>query len=72
MIRLPEIKTAELSTYRNFAKCHQAHFRVSRVGLGTTVAGKSHMADVVCMLHTGQADVRWHQQMKALSPAYSN
>ena len=35
MIRLPEIKTAELSTYRNFAKCHQAHFRVSRVGLGT-------------------------------------
>ena len=35
MIRLPEIKTAELSTYGNFAKCHQAHFRVSRVGLGT-------------------------------------
>ena len=35
MIRLPEIKTAELSTYRNFAKCHQAHFRVPRVGLGT-------------------------------------
>ena len=35
MIRLPEIKTAELSTYGNFAKCHQAHFRVSCVGLGT-------------------------------------
>ena len=35
MIRLPEIKTAELSTYGNFAKFHQAHFRVSRVGLGT-------------------------------------
>ena len=35
MIRLPEVKTAELSTYGNFAKCHQAHFRVSRVGLGT-------------------------------------
>ena len=42
MIRLPEIKTAELSTYDgNFAKYHQpgsgpeAHFRVSRVGLGT-------------------------------------
>ena len=35
MIHLPEIKTAELSTYRNFAKCHQAHFHVSRVGLGT-------------------------------------
>ena len=35
VIRLPEIKTAELSTYGNFAKCHQAHFRVSRVGLGT-------------------------------------
>ena len=35
MICLPKIKTAELSTYGNFAKCHQAHFRVSRVGLGT-------------------------------------
>ena len=35
MIRLPEIKTAELSTYGNFAKCHQAHFCVSRAGLGT-------------------------------------
>ena len=35
MIRLPEIKTAELSTYGNFAECPQAHFRVSRVGLGT-------------------------------------
>ena len=35
MFRLPEIKTAELSTYGNFAKCHQAHFRVSHVGLGT-------------------------------------
>ena len=23
------------SAYGNFAKCHQAHFRVSRVGLGT-------------------------------------
>ena len=34
MIRLPEIKTVELSTYGNFAKCHQAHFRVPRVGLG--------------------------------------
>ena len=29
-----EIKTAELSTYGNFAKCHQAHFRVPHVGLG--------------------------------------
>ena len=35
MIRLPEIKTADLSTYGNFAKCHQAHFRVPHVGLGT-------------------------------------
>ena len=35
MIRLPEIKTAELNTCGNFAKCHQAHFRVLRVGLGT-------------------------------------
>ena len=35
VIRLPEVKTAELSTYGNFEKCHQAHFRVSRVGLGT-------------------------------------
>ena len=35
MIHLPEIKTAELSTYVNFAKCRQTHFRVSRVGLGT-------------------------------------
>ena len=34
VIRLPEIKTAELSTYGNFAKCHQAHFRISCVGLG--------------------------------------
>ena len=35
MIRLPEIKTAELSTYGNFAKCHRALFRVPREGLGT-------------------------------------
>ena len=35
MIRLPEIKTAELSTYGNFAMCHQALFRVPREGLGT-------------------------------------
>ena len=35
VIRLPEIKTAQLSTYGNFAKCRQAHFRVPRVGLGT-------------------------------------
>ena len=34
MILLPEIKTAKLSTYGNFAKCHQVHFCVSRVGLG--------------------------------------
>ena len=33
-IRLPEIKTAELTTYRNFAKCHQALFRVPCEGLG--------------------------------------
>ena len=33
MINLPEIKTAKLSTYIHFAKCHQAHFRVLRVGL---------------------------------------
>ena len=36
MICLPEIKTAELSTCRNFVKCHQAHFRFSHVGLGTS------------------------------------
>ena len=35
MICLPEIKTAEVSTYGNFAKCHQALFRVPREGLGT-------------------------------------
>ena len=35
MIRLAEIKTVELSTYGNFAMCHQALFRVLRVGLGT-------------------------------------
>ena len=35
MICLPEIKTAELSTYGNFAMCHQAHFSVPHVGLGT-------------------------------------
>ena len=40
MIRLPEIKTAELSTYGNFAKCHQAHFRVSRVGPGTRLTNE--------------------------------
>ena len=34
MICLPEIETAELSTFGNFARCHQAHFRVLRVGLG--------------------------------------
>ena len=35
MIRLPEMKTAELSTYGNFAKCHQALFRVPCEGLAT-------------------------------------
>ena len=35
MIRLPEIETADLSTYGNFAKCHQALFRISCVGLVT-------------------------------------
>ena len=44
MIRLPKIKTAELSTYGNFAKCHQAHFRVLHEGLGTRL----------CMWYTGQ------------------
>ena len=39
MIRLPEVKTAELSTYGNFAKCHQALFRVPREGLGTRLGG---------------------------------
>ena len=34
MIRLPEIKTAELSTYGNFAKCHQAAFRSEGLGGG--------------------------------------
>ena len=38
VIRLPEIKTAELSTYGNFAMCHQALFRVPREGLGTRLA----------------------------------
>ena len=38
MIRLPEIQTADLSTYGNFAKCHQAHFHIPRVGLGTRLA----------------------------------
>ena len=41
VIRLPEIKTAELSTYGNFAKCHQAHFRVSHAGLGTRLVLQS-------------------------------
>ena len=36
MIRLPEIKTAELSTYGNFAMCHL--FRVPREGLGTRLS----------------------------------
>jgi len=30
----PKTKTADLSTYRNSAKCHQALFRVPRMGLG--------------------------------------
>ena len=47
VIRLPEIKTAELSTYGNFTMCHQAHFRVSRVGLGT---GLEHI--MVCSMHS--------------------
>ena len=42
MIRLPEIKTAELSTYGNFAKCHQALFCVPREGLGTRLT-QSHV-----------------------------
>ena len=48
MIRLPEIKTAELSTYGNFAKCHQAHFRVSRVGLGTRLVVIGHTYTYIC------------------------
>ena len=36
MIRLPEIKTAELSTYGNLPSVTRPmHFRVSSVGLGT-------------------------------------
>ena len=31
MIHLPEIKKAELSTYQNFAKCHQARGYISIV-----------------------------------------
>ena len=38
MIRLPGIKTAELSTHGNFAKCHQALFHVPREGLGMRLA----------------------------------
>ena len=38
MIRLPEIKTAELSTNGNFAMCHQALFRILREGLGTRLS----------------------------------
>ena len=34
MIPLPEIKIAELSTYRNFAKYHQAYFRIPRSACG--------------------------------------
>ena len=33
MIHLPEIKTTDTNTYRNFAKCHQA--LVPCMGLGT-------------------------------------
>ena len=33
--RLPEIKTVDLSTYGNFAECHQTLFRVLHMGLGT-------------------------------------
>ena len=31
----------KLSAYGNFAKCHQAHFRVTRVGLGTRLLQQS-------------------------------
>ena len=51
MIHLPEIKTAELNTYGNFAKCHQVHFRVSRVGLGTRLSDQcdSIVTTVTCV-----------------------
>ena len=52
MIRLPEIKTAEFSTYGNFAKCHQAHFRVSRVGLGTRLGRRGLRERVVIKVVT--------------------
>ena len=47
MIRLPEIKTAELSTYGNFAKCHQALFRVPREGLGTRLDINSLSSEII-------------------------
>ena len=40
-----EIKTADLSTYRNFTNCHQAHFRVTCVGLGTRL-GTNNLAQL--------------------------
>ena len=43
MIRLSEIKTADVSTYENIAKCHQAHFCVLRVGLGTRLHMQMHI-----------------------------
>ena len=54
MIRLPEIKTAELSTYGNFAMCHQALFRVPREGLGTRL-----ITDIEASKN-GSADTSFH------------
>ena len=40
MFHLPEIMTADISTYRYFAMYHQAHFCVWRVGLGTRLVSQ--------------------------------
>ena len=54
MIRLPEIKTAELSTYGNFATCHQALFRVPREGLGTRLPGTGSIRERVTTSHASR------------------
>ena len=55
VIRLPEIKTDDLITHGNFAKCHQAHFHVSRdVGLGARLTyWHNHAYNNHCYVGTG-------------------
>ena len=63
VIRLPEIKTADLSTYRNFSKCHQALFHIPHVGLRTRLYRAKASAELVSVPYPTNAstDRFWYR-----------